>query len=72
MDISFYVSAFFTFCNLFVLSRFAQALNYHAPRHAFSLFLNQSFAIFQASWAIARRYWAVKKPLTQIVSSERA
>ena len=63
---------FYYFCSSFVLSPLPQALNSCASRHAFSHFLNRSFAIFQASWAIARPHWAVKKRLTQIVSSERA
>lgn len=63
---------FYYCCSSFVLSPLAQALNSCASRHAFSHFLNRSFAIFQASWATARRHWAVEKRLTQIVSSERA
>ena len=62
---------FYYFCSSFVLPPLAQALNSSASRHAFSHFFNRSFAIFQASWAMAR-HWAVKKRLTQIVSSERA
>ena len=62
---------FHYFCSSFVLSPLAQALNSCASRHAFSHFFNRSFAIFQASWAMARQHWAVKKRLTQIVSLER-